>query len=119
MASIALIGDSAGSRATGLDRGDAAVSADFAVRRVDIGPFLVTKRLLIGGVLTVVLVELLHCSSRVRGRAFGLPPWRRTTTPRLSLGVSVRWAIAVAWILGAVRRDLSARSCCCPVASCR
>jgi branched-chain amino acid transport system permease protein len=67
-----------------------------------IGPFLVTKRLLIGAVLTVGLVELLHWFFMHTRQGLRLAAVAEDHYTALSLGVSVRQAVAVAWIMGAV-----------------
>ena len=67
-----------------------------------IGPFLVTKRLLIGAVLTVGLVELLHWFFMHTRQGLRLAAVAEDHYTALSLGVSVRRAVAVAWIMGAV-----------------
>jgi branched-chain amino acid transport system permease protein len=67
-----------------------------------IGPFLVTKRLLIGAVLTVGLVELLHWFFMHTRHGLRLAAVAEDHYTALSLGISVRHAVAVAWIMGAV-----------------
>ncbi len=67
-----------------------------------IGPFLVTKRLLIGAVLTASLVELLHWFFMHTRQGLRLAAVAEDHYTALSLGVSVRQAVAVAWIMGAV-----------------
>jgi branched-chain amino acid transport system permease protein len=67
-----------------------------------IGPFLVTKRLLIGAVLTVGLVELLHWFFMHTRQGLRLAAVAEDHYTALSLGISVRHAVAVAWIMGAV-----------------
>jgi branched-chain amino acid transport system permease protein len=67
-----------------------------------IGPFLVTKRLLIGAVLTVSLVELLHWFFMHTRQGLRLAAVAEDHYTALSLGVSVRQAVAVAWIMGAL-----------------
>ncbi len=65
-----------------------------------VGPFLVNTRLLIGGAFTIVLAFGLHyCFTRTR---YGLRLAAVAEDHHIaqSLGVSVRQAIAVAWILG-------------------
>ena len=84
-----------------------------------IGPFLVTKRLLIGAVLTSgLLVELLHWFFMHTRRACGSPPWRRTTTPpcRLASLSGRRSPSPGSW---APCSAPSARSCSSPIKSCR
>jgi branched-chain amino acid transport system permease protein len=67
-----------------------------------IGPFLVTKRLLIGAVLTIGLVELLHWFFMRTRAGLRLAAVAEDHYTALSLGVSVRCAVAVAWIMGAL-----------------
>jgi branched-chain amino acid transport system permease protein len=67
-----------------------------------VGPFLVTKRLLIGAVLTIGLVELLHWFFMRTRAGLRLAAVAEDHYTALSLGVSVRYAVAVAWIMGAV-----------------
>ena len=67
-----------------------------------IGPFIVTKRLLIGAVLTLVLVELLNWFFMHTRQGLQLAAVAEDHYTALSLGVSVRQAVAVAWIMGAV-----------------
>jgi branched-chain amino acid transport system permease protein len=67
-----------------------------------LGPFLISERLLIGGVFTILLavgLQLFFTRSR-RGLRFAAVAEDHNTA--LSLGVSVSNAIAVAWILGTV-----------------
>jgi branched-chain amino acid transport system permease protein len=67
-----------------------------------IGPFIVTKRLLIGAVLTLVLVELLNWFFMHTRQGLRLAAVAEDHYTALSLGLSVRQAVAVAWIMGAV-----------------
>lgn len=67
-----------------------------------IGPFLVTKRLLIGAILTVALVELLHWFFARTRQGLRLAAVAEDHYTALSLGVSVRQAVAVAWVMGAL-----------------
>jgi len=67
-----------------------------------IGPFIVTKRLLIGAVLTLVLVELLNWFFMHTRQGLRLAAVAEDHYTALSLGVSVRQAVALAWIMGAV-----------------
>jgi branched-chain amino acid transport system permease protein len=67
-----------------------------------IGPFIVTKRLLIGAVLTLVLVELLNWFFMCTRPGLRLAAVAEDHYTALSLGVSVRQAVAVGWIMGAV-----------------
>ena len=84
-----------------------------------IGPFIVTKRLLIGAVMTVALVELLHWFFMRTRQGMRLAAVAEDHYTALSMGISVRQAIAVAWIMGAVARRASARWFCCRARSCR
>jgi branched-chain amino acid transport system permease protein len=67
-----------------------------------IGPFLITKRLLIGALMTIGLVELLHWFFMHTRQGLRLAAVAEDHYTALSLGVSVRQAVAVAWIMGAV-----------------
>jgi branched-chain amino acid transport system permease protein len=69
---------------------------------LDIGPFLVSTRLLIGGIFTVALAIALHFFFTRSRRGLRLAAVAEDHNTALSLGVSVRSAIAVAWILGTV-----------------
>lgn len=67
---------------------------------IDVGPFLLNTRLLIGALFTIALTIGLHLffiRSRVGLRLAAVAEDHNTA---LSLGVSVRTAIAIAWILG-------------------
>jgi branched-chain amino acid transport system permease protein len=68
----------------------------------DIGPFLVSTRLLIGGVFTLVLATAVHFFFTRSRRGLRLAAVAEDHNTALSLGVSVRSAIAVAWILGTI-----------------
>ena len=68
----------------------------------DIGPFLVSTRLLIGGVFTLVLATALHFFFTRSRHGLRLAAVAEDHNTALSLGVSVRSAIAVAWILGTI-----------------
>jgi branched-chain amino acid transport system permease protein len=81
-----------------------------------IGPFLVTKRLLIGAVLTVSLVELLHWFFMHTRQGLRLAAVAEDHYTALSLGVSVRQTSLGSW---APCSAPSVRSCCCPIRSCR
>lgn len=63
------------------------------------GPFLVNTRLLIGAVFTVALTFALHAFFTRSRFGLRLAAVAEDHTIALSLGVSVRQAIAVAWIL--------------------
>lgn len=73
-----------------------------------IGPFLVTKRLLIGAVLTVALVEALHFFFMRTRYGLRLAAVAEDHYTALSLGISVRQAVAAAWIMGAVLSAIGA-----------
>lgn len=64
------------------------------------GPFLVNTRLLIGAVFTVALTVALHAFFTRSRLGLRLAAVAEDHTTALSLGVSVRQAIAVAWVLG-------------------
>ena len=65
-----------------------------------LGPFLVNTRLLIGAVFTVALTVALHAFFTRSRLGLRLAAVAEDHTTALSLGVSVRQAIAVAWVLG-------------------
>lgn len=65
-----------------------------------IGPFLVSARLLIGGIVTLALAAGLHIFFTRSRHGLRLAAVAEDHNTALSLGVSVRGAIAVAWILG-------------------
>lgn len=67
-----------------------------------VGPFLLSTKLLIGAVFTVVLTVVLHLFFTRSRRGLRLAAVAEDHNTALSLGVSVRSAIAVAWILGTV-----------------
>lgn len=67
-----------------------------------LGPFLVNKRLLIGAVLTVAAVELLHWFFMRTRQGMRLAAVAEDHYTALSLGISVRKAVAAAWIMGAL-----------------
>lgn len=66
----------------------------------NIGPFLVSTRLLIGAVFTVALAIGLHLFFTRSRRGWRLAAVAEDHNIALSLGISVRNAIAIAWILG-------------------
>lgn len=68
----------------------------------EIGPFLFSTRLLIGGAFTVALTTALHLFFTQSRHGLRLAAVAEDHNTALSLGVSVRGAIAIAWILGAV-----------------
>ena len=65
-----------------------------------LGPFLVNARLLIGAVFTVALTFALHAFFTRSRLGLRLAAVAEDHVTALSLGVSVRQAIAVAWVLG-------------------
>jgi branched-chain amino acid transport system permease protein len=67
-----------------------------------IGPFLVSSRLLIGGLFTLALATALDLFFTRSRRGVRLAAVAEDHNTALSLGVSVRSAIAIAWILGTV-----------------
>jgi branched-chain amino acid transport system permease protein len=67
-----------------------------------IGPFLVNTRLFLGGAFTLLLAFGLHAFFTRTRQGLRLAAVAENHDIALSLGVSVRWAIAVAWILGTV-----------------
>lgn len=69
---------------------------------IDIGPYLVNTRLLIGAVFTIVLTQALHLFFTRSRLGLRLAAVAEDHTTAHSLGVSVRQAIAVAWIMGTV-----------------
>jgi branched-chain amino acid transport system permease protein len=69
---------------------------------LNIGPFLVSTRLLIGGIFTLLLATALHLFFTRSRRGLRLAAVAEDHNTALSLGVSVRSAIAVAWILGTI-----------------
>jgi len=68
----------------------------------EIGPFLFSTRLLIGGAFTVALTLALHAFFTQSRHGLRLAAVAEDHNTALSLGVSVRSAIAIAWILGAI-----------------
>ncbi len=69
---------------------------------ITIGPFLVNTRLLIGAVFTLALAQALHLFFTRSRLGLRLAAVAEDHTTALSLGVSVRQAIAVAWVLGTI-----------------
>jgi branched-chain amino acid transport system permease protein len=69
---------------------------------ITVGPFLVNTRLLLGGAFTLVLTFGLHLFFTRSRHGLRLAAVAEDHDIALSLGVSVRWAIAVAWILGTI-----------------
>lgn len=69
---------------------------------IEFGPFLVNTRLLIGAIFTVCLTQALHLFFTRARLGLRLAAVAEDHTTALSLGVPVRQAIAVAWILGTV-----------------
>jgi branched-chain amino acid transport system permease protein len=69
---------------------------------LNLGPFLLSERLVIGAVFTVVLAIGLHLFFTRSRRGLRLAAVAEDHNTALSLGVSVSGAIAVAWILGTI-----------------
>lgn len=69
---------------------------------VEAGPFLLNTRLLIGALFTLALTAGLHAFFTRSRRGLRLAAVAEDHNTALSLGISVRQAIAVAWILGTV-----------------
>lgn len=69
---------------------------------LQIGPFLVNTRLLIGAAFTLALTAALHLFFTRSRLGLRLAAVAEDHTTALSLGVSVRQAIATAWVLGTV-----------------
>ncbi len=69
---------------------------------LQIGPFLVGTKLLIGALFTIALTMALHFFFTRTRRGLRLAAVAEDHNTALSLGVSVRSAIAVAWILGTI-----------------
>jgi len=69
---------------------------------LQIGPFLVGTKLLIGALFTIALTLALHYFFTRSRRGLRLAAVAEDHNTALSLGVSVRSAIAVAWILGTI-----------------
>ena len=68
----------------------------------EIGPFLFSTRLLIGGAFTIALTLALQAFFTQTRHGLRLAAVAEDHNTALSLGVSVRSAIAIAWILGAI-----------------
>lgn len=73
-----------------------------------VGPFLVNTRMFIGGILTLVIAFGLHLFFTRTRHGLRLAAVAEDHATALSLGVSVRAAIAIAWILGALVATLAA-----------
>lgn len=69
---------------------------------LQLGPFTLSTRLLVGALFTVALTIGLHLFFTRSRRGLRLAAVAEDHNTALSLGVSVRGAIAVAWILGTV-----------------
>lgn len=72
-----------------------------------LGPFFVNSRMAIGAALTLAVVFGLHLFFTRTRQGLRLAAVAEDHATALSLGVSVRWAIAVAWILGALVATLA------------
>ncbi|MCB1395371.1 MAG: branched-chain amino acid ABC transporter permease [Rhodobacteraceae bacterium] len=75
---------------------------------LSVGPFLVNTRLLIGALLTIALTVALQGFFTRSRLGLRLAAVAEDHTTALSLGVSVRQSIAVAWVLGTVLATLAA-----------
>jgi branched-chain amino acid transport system permease protein len=73
-----------------------------------VGPLLVNKALLIGSVLTLLTMEGLHRFFTDTRAGLRLAAVAEDHVTALSLGISVRWAIAIAWMLGTALAMLAA-----------
>lgn len=73
-----------------------------------VGPFLISTRLLLGGIFTVVLAFALHYFFTQTRQGLRLAAVAEDHNTALSLGVSVRSATAIAWILGTIVATLGA-----------
>lgn len=73
-----------------------------------LGPFIVNTRLLIGALLTLALTLALQAFFTRSRLGLRLAAVAEDHTTALSLGVSVRQSIAVAWVLGTVLATLAA-----------
>lgn len=69
---------------------------------LNLGPFLVSTRLLIGAVFTILLAMGLHLFFTRSRHGLRLAAVAEDHNIALSLGISVKNAIAVAWILGTI-----------------
>jgi branched-chain amino acid transport system permease protein len=69
---------------------------------IEVGPFLLSTRLLIGAAFTVLLTFALHLFFTRSRRGLRLAAVAESHNTALSLGISVRAAIAIAWSLGTV-----------------
>lgn len=69
---------------------------------IELGPFLVNTRLLIGAVFTITLTQGLHLFFTRSRLGLRLAAVAEDHVTAHSLGVSVRQAIALAWVLGTV-----------------
>ena len=73
-----------------------------------VGPFLVNTRMFVGGLLTLAIAFGLHAFLTRTKQGLRLAAVAEDHATAMSLGVSVRTAIAVAWILGTLVATLSA-----------
>jgi len=67
-----------------------------------IGPLLINTELLIGGALTLVLTQAMHWYFMNTRQGLRLAAVAEDHYTALSLGISVRRAVAIAWVLGVV-----------------
>ncbi len=75
---------------------------------ITLGPFLVNTRMAIGGALTLAIAFGLHLVFTRSRQGLRLAAVAEDHVTALSLGISVRAAIATAWILGALVATLAA-----------
>lgn len=69
---------------------------------MEVGPLLINTELLIGGVLTLVLTQAMHWYFMNTRQGLRLAAVAEDHYTALSLGISVRRAVAIAWVLGVV-----------------
>lgn len=74
----------------------------------NLGPLLINTRMAIGGGMTLVVAFGLHYFFTHTRQGLRLAAVAEDHATALSLGISVRWAIAVAWILGTLVATLAA-----------
>lgn len=69
---------------------------------IEVGPLLINTELLIGGILTLVLTQAMHWYFMNTRQGLRLAAVAEDHYTALSLGISVRRAVAIAWVLGVV-----------------
>lgn len=69
---------------------------------IEVGPLLINTELLIGGILTLVLTQAMHWYFMNTRQGLRLAAVAEDHSTALSLGISVRRAVAIAWVLGVV-----------------